>query len=444
MTTRTLGGLAFLLLFSTITMPATRPQSIDESKKARQSVISAREHPNKQGTKDESSKQEPRDGAEWYGRAYEHHSADRYPEAIEAFKRAADLDFRKATSMYNIACGYSLLNDKDNALAWLQRAFDSGFSSADLLASDSDLDPLRTDLRFKKILTSMPVDENHSRRGKGKGYLKDRLEETNVDFARLERTASADGNEWARVGMRLLLLRELDRSIVALKQGVDLLGDRGSSAMYNLACAYSLKGDRDTGIQWLETSVNSGFDEPDKLRNDPDIKNLRGDSRFLQIEKLSDTLSLSQFDKPEGSYDHSEHSQYSKERWAPAIQLYESFVRTQPRNGRAWSNLGLALHYSYEHTRAISAWQRALELGYRKSTSSYNLACAYAMLNQRDAAFEWLDRAITAGFDSYGHMNSDRDLDNLRSDPRFRRFIDRAKNQKHNSREMSWHHGNHR
>jgi hypothetical protein len=44
------------------------------------------------------------------------------------------------------------------------------------------------------------------------------------------------------------------------------------------------------------------------------------------------------------------------------------------------------------------------------------------MLNQRDLAFEWLNRAVDAGFDSSGKLSWDRDLDNLRSDPRFTRF----------------------
>ena len=50
------------------------------------------------------------------------------------------------------------------------------------------------------------------------------------------------------------------------------------------------------------------------------------------------------------------------------------------------------------------------------------------MLNQRDAAFDWLDRAVKAGFDKHGDFGWDRDLDNLRSDPRFRKFLDANEN----------------
>ena len=102
-------------------------------------------------------------------------------------------------------------------------------------------------------------------------------------------------------------------------------------------------------------------------------------------------------------------------------------MKADPNSGRGWFNLGYAFHYSSEHTKAIEAWERALSFGYRKPTSSYNIACAYAMLNQPDAAFEWLDRAVKAGFNSHGDLSWDNDLANLRSDPRFKSFLEAAR-----------------
>jgi len=418
-----MGRLALVLLLAVISAPVTRPQEKDKAKKA-DKPASRQEWSSKQDEEAEWTAREPQTGEEWFGRGYQFHNSDRYPEAIEAFKHAADLGHRKGTAMYNIACGYSLLNDKENAFIWLAQALSNDFSSTDLLFKDSDLDPLRSDPRFKLILSSVPA-ATEDREGKRHATI-DRLEQANLDFAKLERESSKEGTEWARVGMQMLMLRDLDRSTVALNRAVSLLDYKGSSAMYNLACAYSLKGDRAAGIQWLEKSVNAGFDSPEKLRNDPDINNLRSDARFPAIEKLSNTLSLSQFPHDKDGSSKSEDSNYSKQRWAPAIVLYQSFVSTNPNSGRAWFNLGLALHYSREHTKAISAFERAATLGYQKPTAIYNVACAYAMLNQRDAAFEWLDRALAAGFDSYGNLSWDKDLDNLKSDPRFKRFRDTA------------------
>jgi len=417
MRTRTFSTLAFLSLFLFVCLPTTRSQTNDKAKKIREMSFDKREARLKET--------EPsREGEEWFARGYQMHNSDRYQEAIKAFMRAVALDYRMPTAMYNIACGYSLLNDKENAFIWLQRSLESGFDSSDLVARDSDLDPLRTDARFQKIMLAVRSNDEDERRRNG-DPKPDRVAQANQTFARLQRETSHDGEEWSKVGVSLLFLRELDRSVVALKNAVTYLGYEGSSAMYNLACAYSLQGNRDAGIEWLEKSVNAGFDSPEKFRNDPDINNLRADPRFSAIDELSNTLTLSQFkEKPPNR--NSDDFNYSKERWAPAIVLYESFLRSEPNNGRGWFNLGYALHFSREHTRAVEAFKRAIELGYQKPNSTYNVACAYSMLNQKDLAFEWLDRALKAGFNSGGDLSWDHDLDNLRSDVRFKRFVESA------------------
>lgn len=57
----------------------------------------------------------------------------------------------------------------------------------------------------------------------------------------------------------------------------------------------------------------------------------------------------------------------------------------------------------------------------------YNLACKHALAGERDAAFEWLDKAISVGFGSVDTMEKDPDLASLRADPRWRGAVDRAR-----------------
>src|SRR5215216_7567701 len=135
--------LPLLLLLSIVLLPAARALASDESKtfdENARSSPSSMQGVGKQKAKDDSGGKQYRDGGEWFGRAYELHQSDRYQEAIEAFKHSIELGYREATAMYNIACGYSLMNAKENAFSWLQRALDNGFNRADLLTTDSDLD----------------------------------------------------------------------------------------------------------------------------------------------------------------------------------------------------------------------------------------------------------------------------------------------------------------
>lgn len=369
----------------------------------------------------EESEKENHDGASWFSQGYSLHQSGHYIEAIDAYSHAIGLGHRQATCMYNVACSYSLLNDKENALFWLDRALGGGFDRVDLLREDSDLDPLRSDARFKDILQRVATIKLEDNSAKKKDHPdRDRHNEAIINFEQLRSASSQDGDQWYRVGSRLLSLRDFDRATLALTQAVEHLGYRGASAKYNLACTYALNGQRELALDWLEKSINAGFDDDDKLREDPDIASLRGEARFKKIEELSRLLSLSQ------AAADSDEGQYSKARWAPAIKRYESFLRDHSDSGRAWFDLGYALHYSSEHAKAIDAFERAIQFDYKPPTSMYNIACANSMMGRKDAAFDWLGKSANAGFDLESYVEGDRDLDNLRSDPRFVRFIERA------------------
>jgi tetratricopeptide (TPR) repeat protein len=414
---------AYLFLLLGIIVPASS-QSLDKLKHA-----SARD--DSQHKFKEVGDNESRDGQYWFNRGYELHQSDRYQQAIEAFAHSIDLGYRQATAMYNIACGFALLNDKENALTWLERALSLGFDRTDLLRDDSDLDLLRSDARFQQFLRKVSFAKNESKSSnegkssKDDGHKNsDRFQEAISNFEQLRRESSDDGKQWYKVGSQLIRMRDFDRAVYALTQAVDHLRYSNGSAMYNLACAYALKGDRTVALEWLERAINAGYDDTDHLQNDSDLASLRTEPRFKQVEKLSRDLSLSGFNK-----DSLNGLNYSKQRWEPAIEHFESFLRGAPDSGRGWFNLGFALHYSSEHARAIEAFKRAIQLGYRNPTAMYNIACGYAMMNRRDEAFEWLDKSVEAGFEVGGYVYGDRDLDNLRADSRFKRFKNMADDQ---------------
>jgi tetratricopeptide (TPR) repeat protein len=52
---------------------------------------------------------------------------------------------------------------------------------------------------------------------------------------------------------------------------------------YNLACDYSLLNNTDSGIKALNKAVGLGYDDFDFMNRDPDLENLRRDSRFEKL-----------------------------------------------------------------------------------------------------------------------------------------------------------------
>ena len=66
---------------------------------------------------------------------------------------------------YNIAIVYAGLGDKEQAIAWLQKAFQQhSYYIGVVLTTDARLDPLRSDPRFAKIIKKVgfPIEEDRS------------------------------------------------------------------------------------------------------------------------------------------------------------------------------------------------------------------------------------------------------------------------------------------
>ena len=56
----------------------------------------------------------------------------------------------------------------------------------------------------------------------------------------------------------------------------------------------------------------------------------------------------------------------------------------------------------------------------------YNIACSYALSNDAEAAFSWLDKAMESGYSNVDAMKTDKDLTTLHSDPRFEEMVQKA------------------
>jgi hypothetical protein len=115
------------------------------------------------------------------------------------------------------------------------------------------------------------------------------------------------------------------------------------------------------------------------------------------------------------------------EKWQEAAELYEKYLQHQPNVGQAWHFLGLARLKLGELERASIAWRNAARFPGLRPIALYNLACTYALKNDVPQALDYLEQALRVGFDQFDLVDTDTDLDALRSDPRFAEAVGRAK-----------------
>ncbi len=90
-------------------------------------------------------------GYYWANYGYASYMKKDYEKAIECFKKQADIGFDKSGAMYNIACCYSLQQNTDEAIHWLDSAAEYKYSDlGQSVKNDKDFDPVRNTEDFKR------------------------------------------------------------------------------------------------------------------------------------------------------------------------------------------------------------------------------------------------------------------------------------------------------
>jgi len=90
--------------------------------------------------------------------AYTH--AGEYKKGLKIDKRLARLKPTDEVILYNLACSYALLNMTDEACMALSKSVDLGYADLAHIQNDPDLDSLRNDGRFGKIIEQ--IKEAHT------------------------------------------------------------------------------------------------------------------------------------------------------------------------------------------------------------------------------------------------------------------------------------------
>jgi tetratricopeptide (TPR) repeat protein len=334
-------------------------------------------------------------------------------------------------------------------------AIRAGWDDFDKIGEDSDFDPIRSDPAFARLVAGRGAEiatrrvtealsrydtmarglprssksaieegisegvEQGIREGIREGIHEGIKEGIHDGIAGAIADAIHDNDEdWFDVGLDLLRVRQLDQSINAFQNAIQA-GQKSSTAMYNLACAYSLKGDAKSGMLWLDRAIENGFGSDDKLENDPDIALLRTQAGFDELRAKAEDLEM------RGCCSGEFVTNFIGG-WRKSLEHHRAMTAKYPQSGRAWFNLGFTALQAREPQTGIDAFNRAIALKYRVGTSSYNVACGYALAGNRDAAFQWLEKARVAGFDLRTHLRGDDDLDSLHDDARWDTLLEQV------------------
>jgi serine/threonine protein kinase len=117
-----------------------------------------------------------------------------------------------------------------------------------------------------------------------------------------------------------------------------------------------------------------------------------------------------------------------------ASEIIEKFFKDYPKDegGAVTSVKAMMLAKTGKKREAEATIQHAIEIGRGYAHfhhTSYNIASAYALMNQPEQAMKWLQVTADEGFPCYPLFEGDANLDNLREDVRFISFMATQKQQ---------------
>ncbi len=113
-----------------------------------------------------------------------------------------------------------------------------------------------------------------------------------------------------------------------------------------------------------------------------------------------------------------------KKQYPEAIAALEK-ARLVDANPSSLGYLGYVYAASGKQAEAKKVLEELKELSKHRYVSPYNIACVYAGLDDKDQAFEWLERGYTERTSFMVLLKTETTLDNLRDDPRFKDLLKR-------------------
>ena len=105
------------------------------------------------------------------------------------------------------------------------------------------------------------------------------------------------------------------------------------------------------------------------------------------------------------------------------IDFFEGILQRTPNNTDVLKILGNYYTAKGLYTRGLQVDKRLVKLLPDDGIAWYNLGCSYSLLHLPDLAISSLAKSFKFGYDDLEHILTDRDLDNVRDDPRFRKLI---------------------
>lgn len=144
------------------------------------------------------------------------------------------------------------------------------------------------------------------------------------------------------------------------------------------------------------------------------------------MEKMPGMFQLPQMGLPQHNF-RLKAREFNKSGEDFTIWFLEGVLENNPNYVDCLMCLGNIYTATGRYEEGLKIDQKLVKLKPEDPVAQYNLACSHSLLGNLDAAFKALEGAVSLGYKDLGHLQRDRDLDNLRKDDRYQELLDRVK-----------------
>lgn len=106
------------------------------------------------------------------------------------------------------------------------------------------------------------------------------------------------------------------------------------------------------------------------------------------------------------------------------LDFFAGILQRNPNYIEVLRIMGNNLTAKGDYQSGLEVDRRLAVLCPNDRVAHYNLACSYSLLGMVEPALRSLQTALEFGYDEFDYLQQDRDLENLRKDPRFRELLE--------------------
>jgi hypothetical protein len=175
--------------------------------------------------------------------------------------------------------------------------------------------------------------------------------------------------------------------------------------MYNIACCCALLGNASGALEQLRKAIDAGFCDVDHIENDADLVSLRSLPEYQTLIAQMKSSTPVQTSQNECKFKSWRRVGKYRGLLHRGLKLMES---GSPSDFQSAKSLFEVILNSLVPNDAIAL---------------YNIACCEAQLGNSQAALVFLQKAISAGYNNFAHMEADADFASIREIPEFKALI---------------------